>query len=255
MTRYIFNAYYMDYSEFKEILIRAFSEKIGVDLDEKKCQMFFDFMNLLIEKNKVMNLTTIVEPSEVIMKHFVDSCMFYKFIDKINSGKTFVDVGTGAGFPGLPLAIVNDNDKFVLTDTLGKRINFLDEVIKTIGVKNVKLVKARVEDFAHDKNYREQFDYVVARGVARISVLSEYLLPCAKVGGKMIAYKMDDCQEELNDGKKAISTLGGMFHVKHSYKLLDDEPERCLLEIDKVKSTPKQYPRKAGTPSKSPIWF
>ena len=241
----------MEYSVFNNLILDSFDNKIGISLSDKQSHLFFDFMNLLIEKSKVMNLTAITEPDEIVLRHFVDSSMVNKFFDFGN--KYLVDVGTGAGFPGIPLAISNPNAKFVLTDTLGKRINFLDEVVKSLGLKNVELFKARVEDFANDKKFREKFDFVLSRGVAKISVLAEYSLPLAKIGGKMLAYKLDDCNSELADGENAIKILGGMFHVKHSYKLIDNEPDRCILEINKLKTTPKTYPRKAGTPSKSPL--
>ena len=164
-----------------------------------------------------------------------------------------MDVGTGAGFPGLPIAVICQNGEFVLTDTLGKRINFLKEVVEEIQITNVELVKSRAEDFAHNKLYREKFDISLSRGVAKTSVLAEYSLPLLKVDGKMLAYKMDDCDDELRDGSKSIETLGGMFHVKHSYDLFLDEPKRCIVEIEKIKQTPNKYPRKAGTPSKEPL--
>ena len=244
----------MPFNEFKEKISLKFLENIGIDISDIQCQQFFDFMNLLIEKNKVINLTTIVEPDEIIVRHFLDSCMMIKFFKENDlDGKRIVDVGTGAGFPGLPLAIMLQKTNFVLTDTLGKRIKFLQEVLDCIGTNNVQLIKARAEDFAHEKGYREQFDYIVSRGVARFSVLSEYSLPLLAVGGKMLAYKMNDCDEELKEGAKAISVLGGMFHVKHPYDIVDREPERCIVEIDKVKTAPSKYPRKAGTPSKEPL--
>lgn len=244
----------MPYTDFENQIQKSFFEIIGVNLSKEQCQMFFDYMNILIEKNKVMNLTTITEPSEIIMKHFVDSAILVKFFGKeLLDNKKVIDIGTGAGFPGLPLAIICPETKFVLSDTLGKRISFLKEVVEGISVKNVELIKARAEDLGNDLKFREQFDYSVSRAVSRVSVLSEYTLPFIKVGGKLIAYKMDDCEEELKEGLKAITTLGGMFHVKHSYTLKPDEPKRCLLVIDKIKSTPKKYPRKAGTPNKEPI--
>ena len=244
----------MEHSEFKNLISDKFKSIIGYELNDSQIEMFFDYMNLLIEKNKVMNLTAITEPEEIVIRHFVDSSILVKIYGKdIFDGKKVVDVGTGAGFPGLPLAIICPNGRFVLTDTLGKRINFLKEVLDATKLSNVELIKARAEDFAHDKMFRESFDFSLSRGVAKISVLSEYSLPLLKVGGKKLAYKMDDCDLELKEGEKAIDILGGKFHVKHSYDLIPDEPKRCILEIKKVKPTPNKYPRKAGTPSKEPL--
>ena len=244
----------MDYSSFKNLLLKQMNKYMGIVLTEEQCNSFFVYMNLLIEKNKVMNLTAITEPEEIILRHFVDSSIPLKFYgDKLNSKKYICDVGTGAGFPGLPLAILCPNSSFILNDTLGKRINFLSEVIAEIKIKNVKLVKARAEDFGHDKSYREKFDYVVSRGVSRISVLSEYSLPLVKLNGAMLSFKMDNCDEELSEGHNAIKKLGGMFHVKHTYSIVDGDPDRCILEISKKEPTPKSYPRKAGTPASKPL--
>lgn len=298
----------MDYKIFSKKIEDDFKKNIGIELsdDDKLC--FYIFMNILIEKNKVMNLTAITDPEEIIMRHFVDSCMLIKFYDfdaiKARNNGTIraVDIGTGAGFPGIPLAIVLKNIDFVLTDSLGKRIKFLEEAVEAIrngvvgdasmkcdgkgsdsgnasgeiggskrcdaytyGVgavtdasskprlQNVTIINTRAEDFGANPQYRESFDFAFSRGVAKLSVLSEYSLPALKVGGKMIAYKMDDIDAELSESKSAISTLGGMFHVKHSYSLFDNEPKRCLLEIEKVSKTPKKYPRKPGVPGKSPL--
>ena len=244
----------MELNAFKNLIISEFSEKVNFDLSEYQCECLFDYMNLLIEKNKVMNLTAITDPKEIILRHFVDSSILLKIYGKnFFNYKKIVDVGTGAGFPGLPLAILCSKGNFVLTDTLGKRINFLQEVIGQLKILNVKLIKARTEDFAHDNYFRESFDYCLSRGVAKISVLSEYSLPLLKIGGKMLAYKLNDCDEELNEGMVAINTLGGKFHVKHSYDLILGEPKRCILEIDKTLTTLKRYPRKAGIPSKEPL--
>ena len=244
----------MEHSEFKNLISDKFKSIIGYELNDSQIEMFFFYINMLIEKNKVMNLTAITEPEEIVIRHFVDSSILVKIYGKdIFDGKKVVDVGTGAGFPGLPLAIICPNGRFVLTDTLGKRINFLKEVLDAKKLSNVELIKARAEDFAHDKMYRESFDFSLSRGVAKISVLSEYSLPLLKVGGKKLAYKMDDCDLELKEGEKAIDILGGKFHVKHSYDLIPNEPKRCVLVIEKVKHTPSKYPRKAGTPSKEPL--
>ena len=244
----------MEFDHFKNFISEKFSRFVGIVLSDEQCHNFFTYMNLLIETNKVMNLTAITEPEEIIVRHFLDSSMPLKFYGKeLSSERFIVDIGTGAGFPGMPLAILCPNCKFVLNDTLGKRINFLSVAVKETKIENVELVKARVEDFAHDKLYREKFDYVFSRGVSKISVLSEYSLPLLKINGNMIAFKMNNCDEELSEGQNAINVLGGMFHVKHSYSIIDKEPDRCLLEITKTKSSPKQYPRKAGTPSKSPL--
>ena len=244
----------MEFFEFKNKINESFENYIGIELSEKQCQDFFDFMNLLVEKNKVMNLTAITDPDEIIIRHFVDSSILIKFYGKdFFVGKMLIDVGTGAGFPGIPLAIVCPKAKFVLSDTLGKRIDFLREVLDKLKLDNVELIKARAEDLGKDIKFREKFDHCVSRAVSNIAVLAEYTLPLIKVGGTDILFKMDDCHSELKEGDKSISTLGGMFHVKHSYDLIKGEPKRCILEIEKVKPTPKQFPRKAGTPSKEPI--
>lgn len=244
----------MYFVDFKNLILEKFNYYVGIVLSEEQCHNFYVYMNLLIEKNKVMNLTAITEPREIIIRHFVDSAMPIKFFSKdFSSDRYAVDIGTGAGFPGLPLAILCPDVRFVLNDTLGKRINFLNEVVKEIKVFNVELLKARIEDFAHESLYREKFDLVLSRGVSKISVLSEYSLPLLKIGGKMISFKMDNCDEELTEGKKAIDILGGMFHVKHTYSIIDGEPNRCILEIIKQSKTPNKYPRKAGVPAKGPL--
>lgn len=326
----------MDKLTFKNLITESFENYIGIRPTDMQIDAFYIFMNLLIEKNKVMNLTAITDENEVIVRHFVDSCMMIKFYkDEIYQQAEkwpvkILDIGTGAGFPGLPLAIMMPEIHFTLTDSLGKRINFLKEVIDAISsqqtnssivgaspsahehvgagqsahkrvgasyaspvgqnslgrdsatrhnngdfssannstrhtnyennkvsskieIGNTRLIHMRAEDFCHDTAYREKFDFVVARGVAKLSVLAEYCLPALKVGGKMIAYKMNDIESELSDSQNAIKTLGAMFHVKHTYDLISDEPTRALIEIEKTSKTPNQYPRKAGMPSKTPL--
>lgn len=375
----------MTINEFSKKINIAFNDHLKLALTDWQVTAFYTYMNMLIEKNKVMNLTAITDPDEIIIRHFVDSCMPLKFYDfgndkllnkacaedncdaiqknkihtvdpdyvatlnkthAVNNNGTNVtdkervlkvdrsnslrkirvaDIGTGAGFPGLPLAIMLPQIEFVLTDSLGKRIAFLGEVVSelqklspdnslvenenfpnrkdgagnitmsdtgcgdrnedkyrdrcedksednhegkrgdkpkdkhgVVGIpmtrlNNIKLLKQRAEDFCHDTSYRESFDFVLSRGVAKLSVLSEYCLPTLKVGGSMISYKMDDIESELNDSLHAIKILGGKFHVKHTYDLINGDPSRCLTEIQKISKTSKQYPRKAGTPSKEPL--
>ena len=245
---------YMQFTNFKNLMVEKFKSIIGYELNDIQIEKFFDYMNLLIETNKVMNLTAIDEPKEIVVRHFVDSSILIKLYGQyVFDNKKIIDIGTGAGFPGLPLAIVSGKGKFVLTDTLGKRVKFLENVIESIGLKNVELVKDRAEVLGHNKRFREQFDYSVSRGVAKFSVLSEYSLPFIKVKGKMLSYKMNDCDIELFEGKRAIEKLGGKFRSKKPYKLFDNEPERAILEIEKVEPTSKSYPRKVGTPSKQPL--
>ena len=244
----------MEFSEFKNLITEYFSLHIGIDLSELQCHSFFDYMNIIIETNKVINLTAITEPREIIVRHFLDSNMpIHFYSDMLNGNYKIADIGTGAGFPGIPLAIVCPNCSFVLNDTLNKRIKFLSDVISTLNLKNVFLVKARAEDFGHDKYYRESFDFVVSRGVSKMSVLSEYTLPFVKIGGSLLAYKMFNCDDEISDGSNAIKTLGGKFHVKHKYSIIESDPDRCIVEINKITSTPKSYPRRAGTPSSKPL--
>lgn len=258
----------MNYIEFENKIKSKFSE-FGINIDASHSKKFYDFMNLLIEKNKVMNLTSIVEPDEIIEKHFLDSCIILakKNLDIQNNALDIVtrnnelkimDVGTGAGFPGLPLAIMCEKCKFVLSDTLGKRIKFLEEVIKELKLNNVEFIKGRAEDLGRDKNYREKFDLVVSRAVARMNILAEYTLPFLKKGGKLICYKQVSVQDidEVKEAKNAIEILAGknkneMFYVEHKYKMAGIE--RRLIEISKDEITPNKYPRKAGTPEKNPI--
>lgn len=258
----------MNYIEFENKITSKFGE-FGIEINTSQSKKFFDFMNLLVEKNKVMNLTSIVEPNEIIEKHFLDSCIILaqKNIESGNNALEFItrnniykiiDVGTGAGFPGVPLAIMCENSKFVLSDTLGKRINFLEEVIKELKLDNVELIKGRAEDLGQDDRFREKFDIVVSRAVARMNILAEYTLPFVKKEGKLICYKQTPLQgiDEIEEAKNAIEILAGkngkeMFYVEHKYKLC--ETERRLIEIYKNNNTPIKYPRKAGTPEKNPI--
>ncbi len=210
------------------------------------------YRNLLLEWNEHVNLTAITDPEEIRIKHFEDSLTCLK-TDLFASGVKVIDVGTGAGFPGLPLAMARPDISVTLLDSLKKRLLFLDEVIRQTDTKNAVTVHARAEDGGRDKKLREQFDIVVSRAVSRLSVLCEYTLPYLKVGGTLIAMKGPSAEEELAEAKNAISVLGGGEVTLQKTALEDESLSHCLVLIKKVRPTPTTYPRKAGTPTKNPL--
>lgn len=225
---------------------------LGIPLSEKQMQQFMDYYELLVEWNKVMNLTAITEYEEVIEKHFIDSLASVKVCD-YSQIKTVIDIGTGAGFPGIPLKIAFPEVEVVLLDSLNKRIKFLNEVIEKLGLENIRTIHGRAEDFAKQKEYRENFDICVSRAVANLSTLSEYCLPYVKMGGKFVPYKSGKIDDELSQAKKAVSVLGDKIADVVKFQLGDTEMERSFVVIKKEKNTPKKYPRKAGLPGKEPI--
>lgn len=227
-------------------------EKIGINLSEKQISQFMTYYDLLVEWNSFMNLTAITEFNEVIDKHFIDSLAICEYVD-FKNGDSLIDIGTGAGFPGIPLKIVFPELRITLLDSLNKRIKFLDTVIESLGLENVETIHGRAEDFAKQQSYREKYDFVISRAVANLATLSELCIPFAKEDKYFISYKAEKCNEELEDAKKAISILGGKVEKQIEYKLPDTDMNRNLLLIKKVKSTPNKYPRKAGTPAKEPI--
>ena len=235
--------------EFKNKIIEL-SNKIGVKINEKEVQKFYDYMNLLLEWNEKINLTAITEMNDVILKHFVDSMTILKYVE---DNKKVVDVGTGAGFPGIPIAIMNDNVDITLLDSLNKRLLFLKEVIDKLNLKNVNTVHGRAEDFGQDKSTREKYDIAVSRAVANMSTLSEYLIPTVKTGGICICMKGAEIEQELEDAKKAIKEFGGKIERIEKFVLPNSDMERNIIIIRKEKQTPNRYPRKAGTPAKEPI--
>lgn len=224
--------------------------KISVVLNEKQLEQFETYYEMLIEKNKVMNLTAITEFDEVLEKHFLDSVSLIRAID-LNKTIQVMDLGTGAGFPGIPLKIVFPELCVTLADSLNKRVLFLQEVVKVLGLENVNCIHGRAEDLARDKKYRERYDLCVSRAVANLSTLSEYCLPFVKIGGKFISYKSGDCEEEVKNSKSAVFLVGGKIADIVKFDL--GEAKRAFIVIDKVKGTSKEYPRKAGIPSKKPL--
>lgn len=227
-------------------------EKLNIHLNEKQVYQFMKYYEMLIDTNKVMNLTAITDFDEVIDKHFVDSLALIQAID-LNKELKVIDVGTGAGFPGIPLKIAFPELDILLLDSLNKRIHFLDQVISELGLENIQTIHGRAEDFGRNPLYREKFDLCVSRAVANLSTLSEYCVPFVKVDGYFISYKSGKVQEELDASRHAVDILGGKVEKCLNYALADTDMERSLVVIHKLKPTKKAYPRKAGKPSKEPL--
>lgn len=236
-----------DFTWFKQIL-----EKWNITLSEQQEHQFGTYYEMLIEKNKVMNLTAVTEFDEVVKKHFLDSISLGRF-EALDEKKTMLDLGTGAGFPGIPLKIIYPDLTITLADSLNKRILFLEEVISELGLTGITAVHARAEELAKDRAYREQFDYCVSRAVANLSTLCEYCIPFVKEGGKFISYKSGEIEEESAAAKHAVFLLGGELKEIHKFEIPQTDLHRSFVVIEKVKKTPKAYPRKAGTPSKMPL--
>ena len=222
-------------------------------LTDVQLTQFEQYYDGLIEKNKVMNLTAITEREDVILKHFIDSLALARYVKLWEKEYKIIDVGTGAGFPGIPLKIAFPNLQVTLFDSLNKRIKFLQEMIDTLKLKEITAVHGRAEEGARDKNMREKYDFVVSRAVANMAVLSEYCIPFVKVGGYFIPYKTGTVEEEITQGKKAIQILGGKIEKIEKLMLPDSDISRSFVFIKKEKQTPKAYPRKAGTASKQPL--
>lgn len=225
---------------------------LDIEASQSQLEQLFRFYELLIEKNKVMNLTGITDFEEVVEKHFVDSLIIHKFRD-LNQQEKIIDIGTGAGFPGIPLKIVFPNLDIVLMDSLNKRLKFLDEVILNLGLKQISTLHGRAEDLGQKKEYREQFDFCVSRAVANLTTLSELCLPFVKVGGEFISYKSGDVQEEIRESSRAVTILAGSKSRMELFSLPETDISRSFIFIKKEKSTPKKYPRKAGLPGKEPL--
>lgn len=232
--------------------LREKAAAFGIELSDHQLEQFETYYEMLVEKNKVMNLTAITEKNEVIDKHFADSLALIKSGVSLTDQK-ILDLGTGAGFPGIPLKIAFPELEIVLLDSLNKRIKFLNEVIEALGLEKITAIHGRAEDFAKKKEYREQFDLCVSRAVANLSTLSEYCLPFVAVNGSFVSYKSGDSEEEIHQAKHAISLLGGKVKNVDKFQLPGTDMGRALVEIKKTKQTPGKYPRKAGLPAKEPL--
>lgn len=226
-------------------------ELVNIILDKTQKEQFQRYYELLIEWNSFMNLTAITEYSEVLKKHFFDSLSIVKKID-LTEINNMIDIGTGAGFPGIPLKIAFPHLRVVLLDSLGKRVKFLNHVIEELKLEEIEAIHGRAEDFAKNVKYREQFDLSVSRAVANLASLSEYCIPYTKIGGSFVSYKSVKAEEEIHNAEKAISVLGGKVENICKFELLDTG-ERTLVQIKKIRKTDKKYPRKAGMPSREPI--
>ena len=228
-----------------------YGKEINIVFTEEQLQKFYQYMNLLIEWNEKINLTAIVEPKEIILKHFIDSLTIIKYIEP---NKSVIDIGTGAGFPGIPVKIMREDLDITLLDSLNKRIHFLNEVIQKLELKNITAIHARIEEFAKNKQYREAFDVATSRAVANLTTLSEYMLPMVDLKGMAICMKGSEINEEISKSKNSIKLLGGKIDKIEEFTLPKSDNRRNLILIKKERQTPGKYPRKPGIPSKEPLY-
>lgn len=237
--------------EYYDLLNTAVGN-IGLEFNSEKYGRFIKYKDLLKEWNEKVNLTAITEDEEIIKKHFIDSMKIFKF-EPLKKAKSIIDIGTGGGFPGIPMKIIKPEIEIVLLDSLKKRINVLQDILNNIGINDVSTIHGRAEDYAQTPQYREKFDAVVSRAVANLTVLSEFCLPYVNAGGYFVAMKGPSVDEEVSEAKRAIGILGGKLEQVIEVEIEDSDLNHNLVVIKKVKSTSKQYPRKAGTAAKKPL--
>ena len=239
----------MEFERFEKSL-KEKVEKWGIELNDYQVKQFYNYMKLLIEWNKKINLTAIIDPEDIILKHFIDSLTIAKYI---NEKDKIADIGTGAGFPGIPIKILKPENEMLLVDSLNKRIKFLEMVIQEDKLKNIKILHGRAEEIGHNKAYRGNFDVVTSRAVAKLNILLEYMLPLLKLGGKCICLKGPNIEEELEEARNAIKILGGQIDKIEQMELPYSDNRRNIIIIKAVKQSPNKYPRKPGTPTTSPL--
>lgn len=239
----------MEFERFEKSL-KEKVEKLGIELNDYQVKQFYNYMKLLIEWNKKINLTAIIDPEDIILKHFIDSLTIAKYI---NEKDKIADIGTGAGFPGIPIKILKPENEMLLVDSLNKRIKFLEMVIQEDKLKNIKILHGRAEEIGHNKAYRGNFDVVTSRAVAKLNILLEYMLPLLKLGGKCICLKGPNIEEELEEARNAIKILGGQIDKIEQMELPYSDNRRNIIIIKAVKQSPNKYPRKPGTPTTSPL--
>ena len=226
--------------------------EFGIALDDAQINAFERYTELLLEWNQRFNLTRITEPDEIAVKHYLDSLSVLKYV-RIRGGSSLIDIGTGAGFPGIPLKIAVPTLRLTLLDSVRKRLTFLEAVVQELGLTDVRIVHGRAEDYGQDRAHRAKYDFAVSRAVARLSVLCELCMPFCRTGGKFIAYKGPEADEEIAEASKAIRVLGGKLEAVHRFTLPGGDLQRSLVIVGKTEQTPKAYPRKAGTPEKEPL--
>lgn len=241
----------MEGTNVQLLLIRG-AEELGLPLDDRALERFALFTEELIERNKVMNLTAITEPEEIAIKHYLDSLALLHYVS-IGRGKSIADVGCGAGFPGIPVKIVREDISLCSIDSLGKRVNFLEDMVKKLELNHCSCIHARAEEVGAQQSFREQFDYATARAVARMRVLCEYCLPLVQTGGAFIAMKSRESAEEMKEAENAVKLLGGEIEAVHSYTLPNSDIARTIAVIRKVKSTLPKYPRSNAKIAKNPL--
>jgi len=237
--------------KYFDIMNKA-SINVGLEFNEKKYAEFMRYKDLIKEWNEKINLTAIKEDEEIVKKHFIDSMKVFEF-DQLKNAKNIIDIGTGGGFPGIPMKIIKPEINIVLLDSLNKRIKFLDEVIKDLQLENIKAIHGRAEDYAQEVQYREKFDIAVSRAVANLTVLSEFCIPYVKVGGYFVAMKGPAVEEEIKLSKNAIRMLGGKIEHIEKVQIEDSDLNHNLVIIKKIAGTNKKYPRKAGMVTRSPL--